>query len=143
MRSLRKLTAVPYRPPLLLNRCFIASGSHVIQNNLQSIKLFELTKSYRQANDPSFVSILDAFRQPMSPQKKVEIMDSLNSRVSDRLPSDAIYVASSNEEVRQVNTDKLSELPGVSTTIDAEYTIQKSDGSGNVTIKHSQLPSNE
>lgn len=118
-------------------------NSHVIQNNLQSIKLFELTKSYRQANDPSFVSILDAFRQPMSPQKKVEIMDSLNSRVTDRLPSDAIYVASSNEEVRQVNTDKLSELPGVSTTIDAEYTIQKRDGSGNVTIKHSQLPSNE
>lgn len=118
-------------------------NSHVIQNNLQSIKLFELTKSYRQANDPSFVSILDAFRQPMSPQKKVEIMDALNSRVTDRLPSEAVYVASSNEEVRQVNTNKLSELPGTSTTIDAEYTIQKRDGSGNVIIKHSQLPSNE
>lgn len=115
-------------------------NSHVIQNNLQSIKLFELTKSYRQMNDPSFVAILDAFRQPMSPQKKVEIMDALNSRVTIQLPSDAVYVASSNEEVRQVNTKKLSELPGTSTTIDAEYTIQKKDGSGNVTIKHSQLP---
>ena len=118
-------------------------NSHVIQNNLESVKLFELTKSYRQANDSSFVSILDAFRQPMSSQKKVEIMNALNSRVTSILPSDAIYVASSNEEVRQVNTNKLSELPGTPTIIDAEYTIQKRDGTGNVTLKHYQLPSNE
>ena len=70
-------------------------------------------------------------------------MNALNSRVTSILPSDAIYVASSNEEVRQVNTNKLSELSGTSTTIDAEYTIQKRDGTGIVTIKHSQLPSNE
>ena len=118
-------------------------NSHIIQAELKNIKLFELTKSIRHANDNSFVSILDSFRQPMSPQKKVEIMNVLNSRVTTTFPSNAIYVASSNEEVRLVNINKLSELPGTITTIDAEYTIQKKDGSGNVILKHSQLPSDD
>ncbi|MBR3455552.1 MAG: AAA family ATPase [Bacteroidaceae bacterium] len=118
-------------------------NSHIIQKEIQKIKLFELTKSYRQKNDPSFVEILDAFRQPMTPERKVYIMNAINSRVTDSLPNDAVYVASSNEEVRQVNSRKLSELPGQITTIDAEYSIQKKDGSGHVSIKHSELPSDE
>lgn len=118
-------------------------NSHVIQKELQQIKLFELTKSYRQANDPSFVEILDAFRQPLSPQRKMEIMNIINSRVTDCLPADAIYVASSNEEVRQVNTKKLSELSGQIVTLDAEYTIQRKSGDGHVTLKHSDLPTEE
>lgn len=118
-------------------------NSHVIQKELPNIKYFELTKSYRQANDPSFVNILDAFRKPMSTSQKVEIMDKINSRVINELPSDAIYVASSNEEVRQVNKKKLDELPGQSITIDAEYTILKKDRINHVILKHSQLPSNE
>lgn len=117
--------------------------SHIIKKEIQNIRLFELTKSYRQANDPSFVKILDAFRQPLCPKDKIVIMDAINSRVTDVLPKDAVYVASSNEEVRQVNALKLSELPGQITTIDAEYTIQKKDGTGNITLKHSELPSNE
>lgn len=118
-------------------------NSHIIQKEMQNIKLFELTKSFRQANDPSFVAILDAFRQPLSPERKVEIMDAINSRVTAILPNDAVYVASSNEEVRQVNTQKLSELPGQITTIDAEYTIRKKGGNDHVTLKHSELPSDE
>jgi len=117
--------------------------SHIIRKEINNIRLFELTKSYRQVNDPSFVKILDAFRQPLSPKDKVAIMNAINSRVTGTLPKDAVYIASSNEEVRQVNTQKLSELPGQIATIDAEYTIQKKDGSGNVTLKHSDLPSNE
>lgn len=117
--------------------------SHIIRKEIKNIRLFELTKSYRQVNDPSFVKILDAFRQPLSPKDKVAIMNAINSRVTGTLPKDAVYIASSNEEVRQVNTQKLSELPGQIVTIDAEYTIQKKDGSGNVTLKHSDLPSNE
>lgn len=116
-------------------------NSHIVQKEMSNIKLFELTKSYRQANDPSFVKILDAFRQPMSSGDKVEIMNAINSRVTDRLPTDAVFIASSNEEVRQVNTQKLSELPGAITTLDAEYTIQTKDGKEQVTLKHSQLPS--
>lgn len=118
-------------------------NSHIIQKELQNIKLFELTHSYRQANDPEFVKILDAFRRPLNPQEKVAIMDAINSRVTDNLPKDAVYVASSNEEVRQVNTKKLAELPGQTTTIDAEYTILKKDGTDHVTLMHNELPSKE
>lgn len=118
-------------------------NSHVIQKEMQHVKLFELKHSYRQANDPDFVKILDAFRLPLSPEEKVQVMNAINSRVTDSLPQDAIYVASSNEEVRQVNTKKLSELPGLTTTIDAEYTILKKDGTDHVTLMHSELPSNE
>lgn len=118
-------------------------NSHIIQKELNNIKLFELTYSYRQANDPDFVKILDAFRRPLSPEEKVEIMDAINKRVTSNLPNDAIYVASSNEEVRQVNTKKLAELPGQTTTIDAEYTILKKDGSDHVTLLHGELPSKE
>ena len=118
-------------------------NSHIIQKEIQHIKYFELTKSYRQANDPEFVKILDAFRQPMSANQKVLVMNLINSRVSDELPNDAIYVASSNEEVRQVNTKKLEELPGQTTTIDAEYTILKKDRTGHVVLKHCQLPTDD
>ena len=118
-------------------------NSHIIQKELQQVKLFELTKSYRQANDPSFVEILDAFRQPLSPQRKMEIMNIINGRVTDCLPTDAVYVASSNEEVRQINTKKLSELAGNTITLDAEYTIKRKVEDGHVKLKHSDLPTDE
>ena len=118
-------------------------NSHIIQKEIQNIKLFELTKSHRQANDPTFVKILDAFREPLSPERKVEIMNAINSRVTDEFPKDAKYIASSNDEVRQVNTNKLSELPGGIKTIDAEYTILKKGGTEHITLRHSDLPSKE
>ena len=118
-------------------------NSHIIQNNIHNIKFFELTKSYRQANDPDFVKLLDAFRQPLSADQKVKFMDFINNRVTASLPNDAIYIASSNEEVRQVNTKKLNELSGQLKKIFAEYTIEKKDGSGKVELNHSQLPSKE
>ena len=117
--------------------------SHIIKSELRHIKLFELTKSYRQNNDPEFVKLLDTFRQPMSVEMKVRVMNALNDRVTISLPDDAIYVASSNEEVRHVNTRKLEGLPGDITTIDAEYTVQKKDKTGNVTLRHSELLSNK
>lgn len=116
-------------------------NSHVIQRELRNIKFFELTHSYRQANDPDFVNLLDAFRKPLSPEEKVRILDAINKRVTEVIPKDAIYIASSNEEVRQVNIQKLSELPGQITTIDAEYTIKTKDKKEDVIIKHSDLPS--
>lgn len=118
-------------------------NSHIIQSEIKNIKLYELTHSYRQANDPDFVKILDAFRQPLSPDEKVRIMDAINKRVTDVIPKDAMYVASSNEEVRLVNNQKLSELPGKITTIDAEYTIKTKDWKDDVIIKHSDLPSDK
>ena len=120
-------------------------NSHIIQKELNNIKLFELTKSYRQQNDSEFVKILDEFRKPMSEQRKIQVINEINRRVVDDkdLPKDAVYIASSNEEVRNVNTKKLEELPGVKTTIDAEYVIRKRNSDETVTLKHSELPSKE
>lgn len=99
-------------------------NSHVIQNNLDKIKLFELAKSYRQKNDPEFVRLLDAFRQPLSPDKKVELLESFNARVTSLLPDDAVYIASSNDEVSAINANKLSELPGDLKHNEAVYEIK-------------------
>lgn len=81
-------------------------NSHIIQKELDNIKLFELAKSYRQQNDSEFVKILDEFRKPMSEKRKVQVINEINRRVVDEkdLPEDAVYIASSNEEVRNVNT---------------------------------------
>ena len=118
-------------------------NSHIIQKELPRIRFFELTKSFRQHNDPSFVQLLDEFRHPLSAEGKLNLLNAINCRVTNILPTDAIYVASSNEEVRCVNTRKLNELPGQITTLDAEYTIRKKDWSDCVTLKHSDLPSDE
>lgn len=86
--------------------------SHVIKDNIKSLKLFELTKSYRQQNDPAYVDLLDAFRKPMTATKKIEVLNKLNSRVVINIPKDVIYIASSNEEVRLVNREQLATLSG-------------------------------
>lgn len=118
-------------------------NSHVIQDNIDEIKLFELTKSYRQQNDEKFAEILDAFRQPLSSQQKIELLQKLNTRVVDSLPDDAVYIASSNDQVSKVNAAKLDQLPGNIQTFEAEYTIRTLDGTKEVTLKHSELPCKE
>lgn len=42
----------------------------------------------------------------MSEKRKVQVINEINRRVVDEkdLPEDAVYIASSNEEVRNVNT---------------------------------------
>ena len=121
-------------------------NSHVVQKELANIRLFELTKSYRQQNDSEFVKLLDEFRKPMTENQKVKVVDAINSRVVSReewMPQDAVYIASSNEEVRKVNAKKLDELPGIKTTIDAKYVIRKQNSDETITLKHSELPSKE
>lgn len=121
-------------------------NSHVVQKELANIRLFELTKSFRQQNDSKFVKLLDEFRKPMTENQKVKVIDAINSRVvsgEEWLPQDAVYVASSNEEVRKVNTKKLDELSGTTTTIDAVYVIRKNNSDETVTLKHSELPTKE
>lgn len=115
-------------------------NSHVIQKHLKDVKLFEMTHSYRQQQDPSFVAILDFFREPMDSQKKISLINAINSRVSDAIPTDAIYIASSNDEVRKVNEKKLSELSGNSVVLEAAYSILKKGSTEHITIKHSELP---
>lgn len=115
-------------------------NSHVIQNNIKDIKLFELTKSFRQLNDANYLKILDAFRKPLSSAEKLSLIQQLNTRVVSEIPEKAIYITSSNEQVCNVNTAKLAQLPGNTTVLDAEYTIRLLDNSDYVLVKHSELP---
>lgn len=115
--------------------------SHVIQKNLDKVRLFELTKSYRQKKDPEFVKLLDAFREPLSPEKKVSLLESLNTRVASALPDDAVYIASSNEEVSAINSDKLEALPGNLLSVEAVYKIKLKDSDSHIELRHHELPS--
>ena len=115
--------------------------SHVIQRNLDKVRLFELTKSYRQKNDPEFVKLLDAFRSPLSSEKKIELLESLNSRVTSNLPDDAIYIASSNDEVSSINAEKLDTLPGKLQSQEAFYRIKLKNSDSHIDLRHSELPS--
>lgn len=117
--------------------------SHVIQKNLDKVRLFELTKSYRQKNAPEFVKLLDAFRIPLSSEKKIELLESLNSRVTSDLPNDAIYIASSNDEVSSINAEKLDTLPGKLQSHEALYRIKLKNSDSHVDLKHSELPSDK
>ncbi len=99
--------------------------SRVIKNNLTSIKLFELTKSFRQLNDPTYVDILDAFRKPMDAAKKIKVLQQLNKRVVTNIPMDVIRIASSNEAVRIVNRGQLEALPGLVEKSVAQISIAK------------------
>lgn len=117
--------------------------SHVIKNNIDKVKLFELTKSYRQKNDSEFVKLLDSFRVPLSPEKKVELLESLNTRVTSVLPDDAIYIASSNDEVSSINAEKLNALQGKLQSVEALYRIKLKNSDTHVDLKHSELPSDK
>lgn len=119
-------------------------NSHVIQKTINDIHFFELSKSFRQQNDAKYLKVLDAFRKPLTSQEKIELLKVFNTRVQPEcLPKDAVYVASSNEEVKNVNTKKLEELPGSVTTIDAVYSIQTKDKTGHITLKHCDLPTDK
>lgn len=117
--------------------------SHVVKGNINNINLFELTKSYRQQSDPEFVRLLDAFRRPLSPQRKVELLKELNKRVSTQVPDDAIYMASSNQEVSAINTRRLDALSGKLVTLEATYSIKLKNSDDHIELKHSDLPSQE
>lgn len=120
--------------------------SHVVRDNLADIRLFELTKSFRQRSDPAFVALLDAFREPLSSARKVELLHALNSRVTDTPPADAVCIASSNSEVGAINARRLGELPGERRCVEARYRIRLRGRSGDnkegdyVELSHGQLP---
>lgn len=116
--------------------------SHVIQQNIDKIHFFELSKSIRQNGDEAFVTLLDKFRRPLSPNEKIELINSLNSRVTDDLPQGVTYVAASNEDVRRINAKGLLNLPGAENVLNANYSILRKDSkTDHVELSHDQLPS--
>lgn len=112
--------------------------SHVIQENLNNINFFELTKSFRQKNDIEFVQILDAFRQPMDAATKIAILNKINTRVVMNYPNDAITIASSNEEVRMVNRSRLDGLDGDIKRSVAQFSVLKNDRTSHVQFNYEQ-----
>lgn len=115
-------------------------NSHIIQQEMGNIKLFELTKSFRQQQDTGYEKLLDAFREPMNLQEKKKIIEQLNRRVTTDFPDDAIYLAPTNEAVRQMNGRKLNELPGEITTLYARYAVRKKGTEKEyVTLSHEEL----
>ncbi len=113
--------------------------SHVIKAYLNEIRLFELTKSYRQKNDPKYVELLDAFRKPMSPEAKVRILSTINSRVDNSIPKDIITLASSNEEVREINRMKLDYLNGRVEKSVAQLSVLSLDRKRHISFAFDQL----
>lgn len=114
--------------------------SHVVKSNINSIKLFELEKSYRQDSDPQFVELLDTFRRPLTAADKRRIIRVLNSRVVEEVPDDVIYIASTNEEVSAINAASLNSLPGVEHNIAATYKIKHRDKADHMSLCHTDLP---
>lgn len=113
--------------------------SHVVKENFNNIKLFELTKSFRQKNDSTYVELLDAFRKPMSPETKIKVLSIINSRVVDSIPYDIITLASSNEEVRSINRVKLGDLNGEIKKSVAQLSVLTSDKKEHITFYFDQL----
>lgn len=113
--------------------------SHVIKENIKKIHFFELTKSFRQKNDPSYVELLDAFRKPMSPETKIKVLSIINSRVVDNVPLDTITLASSNEEVRRINRAKLDDLGGEVKKSVAQLTVLTLNREKHITFFFDQI----
>ena len=115
--------------------------SHVIQTEIRKIKVFELTKSYRQLNDPEYTHLLDSLRLPLPVKERVALLKRLNERVTGTLPPDAIYLASSNAEVNAVNAKKLQDLPGKTETIHAFFSVKKRHSDEHVEFTTGAMPS--
>lgn len=73
---------------------------------IRKIKLFELTQSYRQASDPNFVRILDAFRFPMTHKRKLEELPGTPTTI------EAVYTIQKRDKSGHI-TIKHSDLPVV------------------------------
>lgn len=115
-------------------------NSHVISEHLGELRFFELTKSYRQLDDPEYAGILDTFRRPLSPEEKIRLIERLNSRVIPDIPDDTVVIAASNAQVGAVNAARLESLPGPLLTADAQYRIRRTDRPGYETLTHADLP---
>jgi hypothetical protein len=101
-------------------------NSHIIQQELSNIQFFELTKSERHSEDRTYEKLLDKFRSLASCSDEV-LLDKLNARLysKNQLPDDVPYIASSNAEVHQINTENLDKLLGPVYSSRAKITIKE------------------
>jgi hypothetical protein len=88
--------------------------SHVIKNNLDNIRFYELQKSVRHNNDPDYEKMLDGFRKANNLSSTIELLNKLNTRVvsPNKIPNDIIAVATTNAEVLKTNSNALKNISG-------------------------------
>lgn len=100
--------------------------SHVVKNELTNVAFFELHQSERHKSDKEYEKILDRFRTTEA-QNDETLLDIINTRIvpQSQIPADTPYIASSNAEVHQVNTENLNKLSGPEFFSRAKITIKE------------------
>lgn len=101
-------------------------NSHVIQNNLSSLRYYELSQSVRQQEDKEYETILDKLRRGCPPSMAASVLKRLNSRVVKQieLPKNVVTIASSNAEVVKINHRELDRLGGAVFKSKADFQIK-------------------
>ncbi|MBR4147972.1 MAG: AAA family ATPase [Bacteroidales bacterium] len=100
--------------------------SHIIKRELPNIKFYELKQSIRHQNDRDYEQLLDKFRS-LDIINDAAVLNKLNTRLVPprTIPQNIPYIASSNAEVRSVNNERLSKLPGREYSVCAQITIKE------------------
>ena len=102
-------------------------NSPVVQKNLAHMAFYELKTSVRHQHDREYEKLLDALREPGGMQQAIQVLQRLNSRVvpAEKIPSDAVTIATTNEEVNRINARKLAALPGPLESQQARFTVRR------------------
>lgn len=113
--------------------------SHVIKRELLNVAFYELFQSERQKSDRSFEKILDRFRNTDVLNDET-LLDTLNTRIVPlgQIPADVPYIASSNAEVHQVNTENLDKLNGPEYCSRAKIVIKERNSDNTLTFDYEE-----
>lgn len=113
--------------------------SHIIKKELPNIAFYELHQSVRQQNDKGYEVILDRFRTTNAPNDE-SLLDTLNARIvsTNRIPENTPYIASSNAEVHQVNTENLDKLNGQEYCSRAKIVIKERDSDNTLAFDYEE-----
>ena len=111
--------------------------SHVIKKEKHNIAYYELKQSERHKGDPEYEKILDRFRT-INAQNDEHLLDVLNTRIvaNNSIPANIPYIASSNAEVHQVNSDNLDLIKGIEHRVRAEITIKEKMSDETLTFEY-------
>lgn len=114
-------------------------NSHIIRKELPNVAFYELFQSERQKSDRSFEKILDRFRN-VDVQNDDTLLDTLNTRIVPlgQIPADVPYIASSNAEVHQVNTENLDKLNGPEYCSRAKIVIKERNSDNTLTFDYEE-----
>ena len=104
-------------------------NSHVIQNNLSSMKFYELNKSERHKDDPVWENMLDMLREPPKVNKIIPVLKKINNRVvpRDEIPEHAKAITPSNAQAIKINNMNLNAISGETFISKAHFKIKELD----------------